>query len=96
MAEITKKKVNPQEPPSQISTATPNQPAEQADKETTTKNDTSASTLATKIVKDQTGKKDASISIVQTQGALSMIIDQGRIEKVKEGESPKEKEQQAI
>jgi hypothetical protein len=86
MAETTKTKVNPQEPPSQISIATTNQPIEKVDKETPAKVDASTT-------QDLQGQKDTSVSIAQTQGALPRItiVDQGRRGKVNEGESPKEK-----
>ena len=91
MAEIKKKKVNPQEPPSQISTATTDQPTEKVDKETPAKVDASAT-------QDLQGQKDTSVSTAQTQSAFPRItiVDQGRREQFNEGESPKEKEEQVI
>ena len=75
MEEITKTKVNPQEPPSHVSTSTPDQPTEQAVKETPAKVDASAT-------KDLQGPKDTSVSTAQGRGALPKItiIDQGRSE----------------
>ena len=91
MAEITQTKVNPQEPPSQISVAPIDQPIEQVDKDTPTKVDASTT-------QDLQGQKDTSVCKAQTQRAFPRItiVDQGRREKLNEGESPKEKEKKVI
>ena len=81
VAKITKEKVNPQEPPSQILAAISAQPTKKVDKDTTTKVDASTSPPATETVKDQTGQTDTFVSTAQPQVSLLniKIIDQGRI-----------------
>lgn len=55
VVEITKDKLNPQEPPSQSAIATSDQPQEQAVQDTASIVDTSASTLGREKDKEQSG-----------------------------------------
>ena len=85
-AEITKSRVNTQEPPSQaIAEQTQEQPEKETPAELTTE-------------KGQQEQRDTSVSTTQTQGVLPSItiIDKGTSDQVNEGENPKEKEQQVI
>ena len=97
VAEITRDKVNPQEPPSQLAIVASDQPQEQSVQDIATIVDTLASTHGGEKAKEQPGQIDTSISTAQTLGAPPHItvIDQGSSQEEKKGVKTT-KEQEAI
>ena len=99
--EINKEKVNTQEPPSQIPTATSEKPQEQQAQDASAKADSTVivSSTTKEQDKEKIGQKDTSTPTAKIQGAppLITIIDQGRSEEDKEDEkTPKEREHESI
>ena len=101
--DITRDKVNPQEPPFSTAIATCGQSQEQKLQDTSTKVDTIVKVVMikqqTKIVeettKEQAGQIDAPVPTAQTQGALQIIvIDQDKLEE--DMDIPKGKEEETI
>ena len=103
IADITRDKVNTQEPPSATPTTTSGQLQEKTSKDTSIKVDTIVKVVMieqqTKTIeettKEQAGQTDAFVSIAQTQGVSQIIvIDQDRSKEDKD--IPNKKEQEAI
>ena len=98
VVEITKEKVNPQEPPSHPPTTISGQSQEQALSDTIAKVDSTKLDTSTteEKAKEKTRHQNISVTTTQSQGAppLITIIDQGGTENKEE--NPKEKEQEEI